>query len=134
MIYDIEQLTGFVSVASYSNPGSAHEMEIGAYKNLRFIETTEAKVFADLGGSAVAAGLKYTTASSACDVYSMLIFGMDAYGVVDLKGYAMKSIIKAFGAGDDALNRVATAGWKEKTTCVILNDLFMCRYEAGVTA
>jgi N4-gp56 family major capsid protein len=134
MIYDLEQLTGFVSVANYSNPGTAHEMEIGAYKNLRFIETTEAKVFADLGGSAVTGGLKYTTASSACDVYSMLIFGMDAYGVVDLKGHAMKSIVKAFGAGDDPLNRVATAGWKAKTTCTILNDAFMCRYEAGVTA
>jgi len=134
MIYDIEGLTGFVSVANYANPAEAHENEIGAYKGLRFIETTEAKVFADEGGSAVTGGLKYTTANTHCDVYTMLVFGMDAYGVVDLKGHAMQSIIKPFGAGDDPLNRVATAGWKAKTTCVILNDSFMCRYEAGVTA
>lgn len=134
MIYDIEGLTGFVPVSQYGDPSSAHENEIGAYKNLRFIETTEAKVFADGGGSAVTGGLKYTTANSACDVYTMLIFGMDAYGVVDLKGHAMQSIIKPFGAGDDPLNRVATAGWKAKSTCVILNDAFMYRVEAGVSA
>jgi len=134
MIYDLEGLTGFVPVASYGNPAEAHENEVGAYKNLRIIESTECKIFEDSGGSAVTGGLKYTTANTACDVYTLLCFGMDAYGVVDLKGHAMQSIIKPFGAGDDALNRVATAGWKAKTTCVILNDAFMCRYEAGVTA
>lgn len=133
MIYDLEGITGFVSVANYPKPETAHEMEIGSYKNLRFIETTEGKVFLDEGGAVGSTGLA-TDDDTNIDVYTMLVFGRDAYGVVDLKGHAMQNIIKPLGSGDDPLNQRATSGWKAFTTCKILQDAFMYRLEAGVTA
>jgi len=135
MIYDIEKLTGFVSVADYSKPETAHENEIGAYKNLRFIETTEAKYTAGATGVTSAVGSSGLEATSTyVNVYNMLIFGMDAYGVVDLSGHASRNIVRGFGSGDDPLEQRATSGWKAVTTCKILNDNFMYRLEAGVSA
>jgi N4-gp56 family major capsid protein len=133
--YDIEGLTGFVSVANYPNPETAHENEIGAYKNIRFIESTEAKYTVGASGVTSAVGSSGLDATSTyVNVYHILIFGMDAYGIVDLKGHAMQNIIKPYGSGDDPLNQRATSGWKAKTTCVILNDNFMHRLEVGATA
>ena len=134
MIYDIESLTGFVSVSDYGNPASAHENEIGAYKNLRFIESTEAYVLTGATGVTAAIGSSGLDGTSFVDVYTMLVFGMNAYGVVDLSGHASENIVKGFGSGDDPLNQRATSGWKAVTTCKILNDSFMYAYLAGVSA
>lgn len=132
--YDIENLTGFIPVQQYSNPGSALDREYGSYRNFRFVESTNAKIWADSGGTAVTNTLKYTTANTACDVYSVLIFGKNAYGITDLQGHALENIVKALGEGDDPLNQRGTSGWKSMTGLCILNDLFMYRYEHGVSA
>lgn len=132
--YDVEALTGFVSVANYPDGGaSAHENEIGSYKNFRFIESTEAKVFADSGAAVGALGC-VSTSGVLCDVYSVLILSPDAYGIVDLKGKALENIVKPLGSGDDPLNQRGTTGWKAMTTAVILNDSWMMRYEVLATA
>ncbi len=135
MTYDLEGITGFISVANYPKPETAHENEIGSYKNLRFIETTEAKEITGASGVTHAVGSSGLEATSTyVNVYTMLIFGKDAYGVIDLKGNAMENIVKPYGSGDDPLNQRATSGWKAYTTCKILQDAFMYRLEAGVTA
>ena len=131
--YDLEGETGWVPVHKYPDPSIAVPNEVGSYKQLRFIESTNAKIWADTGGSAVAASLKYTTANSACDVYATLVFGKNAYGVTDLKGKGMENIVKPLGSGDDPLNQRSTSGWKSTTDILILNDAFMYRYEHGVT-
>ena len=46
----------------------------------------------------------------------------------------IENIRKPFGAGDDPLNQRATTGWKAWFTAKILNDAFLVRIEAGVTA
>lgn len=125
----------YIPVHKYPDPSVAVEGEVGCYQNkLRFIMTTEAKVWPDAGGSAVAAGLSFTTANTACDVHTMLIFGKDAYGIIPLNGNSLQNIVKPLGAGDDPLNQRATSGWKAYTTAKILNDTFMYRYEFGVSA
>jgi len=135
-IKDLEALTGYKSVAEYANQTGVMESEEGSFRGIRFVSTTNAKIWADLGGTAVTNGLKYTTANTACDVYGTLVFGMDAYGVCPLTSLTSKSIVKAVGSAgaDDPLNQYGTVGWKATTVCGILNNSFMYRIEHGVTA
>lgn len=136
--YDLEAVltTSWIPVHKYPNPKLALPNEVGSYGMFRFIETTNAKVFPDAGGTAVTNTLKYTTANSACDVHTILFFGQNAYGIVPLKGEALKTIIKQRGSGgtEDPLNQRSTVGWIAATTTKILNDDFMYRYEFGVSA
>jgi N4-gp56 family major capsid protein len=134
-VYDLRGVltTSFIETYKYANPNEAVPNEVGSYKNLRFVQSTAAKVYADSGGSATVATTKYTTATSACDVHAMLIFGMDAYGLTPLSGKSNQMIVKAVGAGDDPLDQRSTAGWKAITGIKILNDNFMYRYEYAVS-
>lgn len=134
--YDLAAIltTDFIPVHKYPNPSVALPGEVGSYSHIRFIESTNAKVFVDQGGSAVAASLKYTTANSACDVYTMLVFGKNAFGITELSGKGLENIVKGLGSGDDPLNQRSTSGWRATLDAVILNDAFMYRYEFGVSA
>lgn len=131
--YDIEAIfgTSFTHVSKYSDPSVAHENEIGCYGPFRFIETTNAKVFADTGGSPSSTK---STSGTANDVYSILIFAQDAYGITPLKGKALENIVKPIGSGNDPLNQRGTSGWKAMTACVILNQNWMYRYEVAASA
>ena len=130
--FSLDGLTGYVPRAAYPAGQDAMDpYEIGAYKNLRFVPTTFAKIFLG-GGASVTSGFKNT--SSLNDVYATLCFGMNAYGIVPLKGHNMENIVKPLGAGDDPLNQRATSGWKAATTAIILNDAFMVRGETGALA
>lgn len=65
------------------------------------------------------------------DVYSTLVIGSDAYGVVDVEGGGLEMIVKQLGSGgtSDPLNQRATSGWKAIHTAIILQDVFMVRIE-----
>ena len=115
----IENLTGFKSVESYAAQNKTYPTEVGAYKNLRFIETTNAKLFAGAGASAK-------------DVYAMLVFAKDAYGVIPMRGSKnIETYVKPVGSSgtSDPLNQRGTVGWKAYTTAKILNESWMIRYE-----
>lgn len=75
---------------------------------------------------------------TAMDVHSTLIFGKDAYGVVDVAGSgALQIIIKPHGSAgtQDPLDQRATVGAKVAAyTAVILNDLWLLRIEHAVSA
>lgn len=115
----LEGLTGYKDVSEYASQGNVDPNEAGAYKAIRFLETTNAKVFTAAGSGSV-------------DVYSTLVFGKNAYGVVGLRGQRnIETIVKPLGAGDDPLNQRATVGWKAMATAKILNDAFMVRYESA---
>jgi N4-gp56 family major capsid protein len=136
VVHDLEALGAGVWIPTHQYPdggASAHENEVGSMDAFRFIESTEAKVFADSGAVVGALGCA-STSGVLCDVYSCLILAPDAYGIVDLKGKALENIVKPLGSGDDPLNQRGTTGWKAMTTAVILNDLWMMRYEVLATA
>ena len=115
----LEGLTGFKSVETYASQNGVYPTEIGAYKNLRFIETTNAKIFTGAGASSK-------------DVYAMLVFAKNAYGVIPMRGAKnIETYVKPLGSAgaSDPLNQISTVGWKAWTTAKILNDSFMVRYE-----
>ncbi len=87
-----------------------------------------------------AEGDKLYDADCGCEntaVNSTIVFGKDAFGVVDIEGEgAFKTIFKPKGSAGtgDPLDQRWTAGWKASGfTAAILQDLWMVRIEHGFT-
>lgn len=121
--YDLQDETGWVPVEKYANTVALMENEVGKIGEVRFIETTNAKVFSGAG-------------SNGLDVYATIIMGTDAYGITRISGEAMKNIIKPLGSAGtaDPLEQRATSGWKATFVAKILNDSFMVRLEHAVSS
>lgn len=133
---DLEGITGFVPVEEYSAQQDIMEGEVGSYKGIRFVETTNAMVWE---GGGAAGGTNVTETGANADIYPIVIFGEDAYGEVPLAGGSHRIIIKVKGDDDshdssDPLNQRGSAGWKSMWTGKILDDTRMVRIEvaAGV--
>jgi N4-gp56 family major capsid protein len=133
---DIRNMTGFIPVASYGPHTSPFEGEIGSVEQVRYLTSTVFTPFADAGGTAVTNKLRYTTANTACDVYPILYFGRDAFGLVPLKGKSSMTpmVVNPKPAHGDPLGQRGTVGWKLWTATVILQDAFMARLEVGAIA
>lgn len=123
--YTLKQMTGWVPIEKYSAQKDIMDGEIGAYDEVRFIESTNAQVFPGAGAG-----------SPAADVYATLFFAMQAYGVTRISSEALQNIIKPLGSAGtaDPLEQRATTGWKSTFTAIILNNNFMVRVETGVPA
>jgi N4-gp56 family major capsid protein len=132
--YDLESITGFKPVSDYPSQMGVMEDEIGAYKNIRFVSSTNAKIWTN-ATTATTAGFKATGAGSN-DVYATLIFAAESYGVCPLSGEAMNTYVKALGSAGtaDPLEQRSTVGWKATTTTQILNQSWMYRLETLATA
>ena len=133
MTSDIRSLTGFTSVADYGKV-SAWETEIGACEDMRYIKSTIFSPYDD-GGSTVTTG-KLTTAGTRCDVYPIMYFGKDAYGIIALKGkYAITPIvINPVPSKSDPLGQRGSVSWKTMQGTIILNDAWMAVYEVACTS
>ena len=132
MTSDIRTMEGFTSVADYGKI-SAWETEIDACEDCRYIKSTIFSPY-DGAGSAVTAGKLFTNA--ACDVYPVMYFGKDAYGMIALKGkYAITPIvINPVPSKSDPLGQRGSVSWKTMQTTVILNDAWIYRLETVATA
>ena len=96
--------------------------EIGKVANVRFVETSEAKIF--VGGG-----------KDGRDVYATLIFGDNAYGTTSVEGGGLQHIVKQLGSAGtaDPLNQRATCGWKALFTAKRLVEQYMVRIETTST-
>lgn len=128
--FDLESIVGYKSVSNYGTQAGLIEDEIGSYKNIRFVSSTNAKIWIN-ATTATTAGFKATGGGSN-DVYATLIFGAEAYGVSPLAGHAMETFVKPLGSAGaaDPLNQRSTVGWKATTTTTILNQSWMIRLES----
>jgi len=129
---DIEALSNYKPREEYASQKGAQPEEIGARKNVRFLLTTNAKLWASGGGKVGDTGLLSTDAASV-NVYSILVIAKDAYGIIPLARSNTKSIVKNDGGTSDPINQLRTAGWKMATVTKILNDNNMVRIESGAT-
>lgn len=130
---DLEGITGWVPMQQYSSTQSLFNGEIGSFGEFRVILDTNIKPWTDGGG---AKGSMLSTTGTYADVYPMLIFAKDAYGLVELAGkHAVSTYVNNPKPIDsDPLAQRGTVGWKGYTTTAILNDLWMCRLEVAATA
>lgn len=130
--FDLESITGYRSVSDYGSQEGVIEDEIGAYKNIRFVSSTNCKIFS---GAGAAGTTVYKNNGSNFDVYATLIFADNSYGVCPLSGQAMNTYVKALGSAGsaDPLEQRSTVGWKATTTTRILNDSWMIRIESAAS-
>jgi N4-gp56 family major capsid protein len=122
--------TDFIPVEQYSNHAGVMESEIGKYRNVRFITTTNAKVWSGAGASGTTT---YKNDGSNFDVYACLIFGRDAYAVIPLMRGSGRTIIQRAGGNTDPLEQRNTVGWKAAGCALITNDNWMYRIEHCIT-
>jgi N4-gp56 family major capsid protein len=129
---DIRELTAFTSVADYGKM-PAWETEIGACEDVRYLKSTIFTPYED-AGSGTTTG-KITTSGAGCDVYPVMYFGRDAYGIVALKGkFAITPIvINPTPTKSDPLGQRGSVGWKTMQGTVILNDAWMAVLETACT-
>ena len=131
---DIRDLPGFVPVSQYGSRQTICPQEFGSVENVRFITTTIATPFADVGGLDGDAVLS-TTGTNA-DVYPILIFGEDAYGTVALKGKdAAEILVRNPGKPEkgNELGQTGSVGWKGWHVAARLNEAWMVRLEVAAT-
>ena len=97
--YDLMRSEDWVNAAQYAGSTQVFEGEIGKIAGIRFVETTEAKIFEDAG-------------SDGEDVYVTLVLGANAYGVTEVEGGGLQHIVKQLGSAGtaDALDQRATVG------------------------
>lgn len=116
--YDLMCDPEWISASEYAGSTQLFEGEIGKVHGVRFVETTEAKIWA-------------SAASGSKSVYSTLVLGSNAYGTTSVEGGGLTSIVKQLGSAGtaDPLNQRATAGWKAIKTAVRLVETYMVRLE-----
>lgn len=131
---DIREMDGFKPVADYGPHTTPWEGEIGSVEQVRYIQTTVAKPFADAGAAIGVTGVRSTSGTNA-DVYPVLFFARDAFGIVPLKGKSSITpmVVNPKPAPGDPLAQRGTVGWKLWTATVILQEAFMARLEVAVS-
>jgi len=129
---DLRSLTGFKVVADYGPHTTPFEGEIGSCEQVRYLTSTVIAPWTDAGGAVGATGLASTGASKV-DVYPILYFARDCFGIVPLKGKSSMTpmVVNPKPAAGDPLGQRGTVGWKLWTSTVILQDAWMARLEVG---
>jgi N4-gp56 family major capsid protein len=134
-VSDVRNLPGFTRVEEYGSYKPIHDREIGACEDFRFISSPLLKSF-QAAGSGTLNGMLSVGASNV-DVYPFIIIGEDAWGQVALKGMsAIKPVVLKASQTNHAnpLGQFGYVGASTWFATVRLNDAFMARIEAGVTA
>ena len=116
--YDIKRDPRWRKPHEYTDTKNIYNGEIGEYGGVRFVDTSEAKIYV---GDGCPAGLA---------VFGTLFLGANAYGVTDIEGENMETIVKPLGSGEDPLNQRSTVGWKAMETAEILIENYMVRVES----
>jgi N4-gp56 family major capsid protein len=109
----------WLDASKYVSLADALSGEVGACMGVRFVQSTQAKAYA-------AASADSTT------VFATLFLGQRAYGVIDLAGGGLQTIVKQLGSGgaDDPLNQRSSVGWKAAEATCILQPSSILRVES----
>lgn len=111
--YDLMRDPEWVDAHKYADPEALFEGEIGEIAGVRFVQTTEAKIYE--GG-----------------VFGSLFLGDGAYGVTEITGGGMQMIVKQKGSAGtaDALDQRSSIGWKATKTAELLVPQYLVRVES----
>ena len=133
---DVRNITGFSPASEY---GNVLPHELGKVENVRFMLSNVLTGWSAAGASGtvyLSGGVAVSTAAS-CDVYPILVFGQNAYGIVPFKG---KNAVKIMVQNPDTPSVADPAGQKGFVsgkmyqTAIITQDLWMARVECAATA
>lgn len=115
--YDLMSDPKWEEMHKYTSAENMYEGEIGRIAGVRFVESSEALI------------VKTSTNPA---VFCTLVLGENAYGVTDVTGGGLKTIIKQLGSAGtaDPLDQRSTVGWKAMQTAEILQENYMIRVES----
>ena len=119
--YDLMTDPHWEELHKYCKPEEMYEGEIGRIAGVRFVETSEAAV--------------YKGAEDDCPtglaVFGCLFIAEGAYGVTEITGGGLQTIIKQLGSAGtaDPLDQRSTVGWKALQTAEILMEPYLVRVE-----
>ena len=121
--YDLMSDPAWVDAHKYATPDNIYEGEIGKIGGVRFIETSEAQIFTTEGG--------YEDCPSGLAVFGCLFLADGAYGVTEITGGGLQTIIKQKGSAGtaDPLDQRSSIGWKAIKTAERLVEPYMVRVE-----
>lgn len=127
--YDLRSSNEWIEAHKYAATTELFNGEIGELHGVRFIETTEAKIFNNSTcpvKTAAASGNPAVYYS----VYATLFLGKDAFGMIDPEGGALEMIIKDKSQAGGPLDQFSTLGYKFSTATKILYQDRMVRVES----
>jgi N4-gp56 family major capsid protein len=115
--YDLMRDPEWIDAHKYANPTNLYEGEIGEVAGVRFVQTSEAKIYDD-------------------GVFGTLIFGDGAYGVTEITGGGLQTIVKQKGSAGtaDPLDQRSSVGWKAIKTAELLIPNYLVRVESKSAA
>lgn len=123
-VYDLQEDDAWVKVSEYQDKENIYTGEVGRLFGIRFVESTEAKIFEGAG-------------ASSADVASVIVLGRYAYGLTSLKGNKPRVVVKTAGSAGtaDPLDQISSVGWKlDGFAAKLLQPEFAVRIECGFTA
>ena len=122
--YDLMRDPEWIDAHKYANPTNLYEGEIGEIAGVRFVQTTEAKVFTATNGDA--------NCPDGLAVFSTIFLGEGAYGVTEITGGGLQTIVKQKGSAGtaDPLDQRSSVGWKAIKTAEILIPNYIVRVES----
>lgn len=111
--YDLMRDPEWIDAHKYAKPENLYEGEIGEVAGIRFVQTSEAKIYS--GG-----------------VFGTLVFGDGAYGVTEITGGGLETIVKQKGSAGtaDPLDQRSSVGWKAIKTAELLVPQYLVRVES----
>ena len=122
-LFDLKKITGWIPVSEYGTKDDLMDGEVGSLDEVRFVMTTNGKVFSAGGSGSI-------------DVHGTMILAAEAYAISRISGEAMKNIVKPLGSAGtaDPLDQRSTSGWKATFVTARLNENFMLRIEHAVSS
>lgn len=135
---DVRALAGFQSVITYAQPSAAQPGEIGKTGKVRWILTSNGKIWAGAGADVTGTYRNNNDDGDGTghgDVYGIVIFGDEAYGEMLLAGKGFEYIVHAPGeAGStDPHDSRGSAAWHQAATYKILEQARIWRIECLCT-
>ena len=111
--YDLMSDPAWIDAHKYAKPDNLFEGEIGEIGGVRFVQTTEAMIYEN-------------------GVFGTLFLGKDAYGVTEVSGGGLQTIVKQKGSAGtaDPLDQRSSVGWKAIKTAEILIPNYLVRVES----
>ncbi len=124
--YDLMRDPDWRDPHKYADTTNLYEGEIGKIGGVRFVQSTEAKIWRD---SSCPAQSGATPAYYA--VFASLFFGDGAYGTTEVEGGGLQTIVKQKGSAGtaDPLDQRSSVGWKALKTAEILLPSYLIRVE-----
>ena len=138
--HTIAGMTGFNSVEKYGQQTATVQGEIGIYsragRGVRFVMSEDSSVDANAGAALSGADLR-STGGSAADIYTVVVYGQNAYGSVGLGqrhtdgvyragdntgGWELIQHARGSAGSGDPFNEIATIAWKAWFAGAVLNS------------